>query len=115
MITTNNENTGLADGMPVRVCHGDTILTAGERNSFVYTIKDPVGIHARPAGELVKLVKKYKSNVTFSAEGKTADAASIMSIMSLGAVCGTKLRAEASGEDADEVLAALREHLLANL
>ena len=32
--------------------------------SFEYVITDPVGIHARPAGILVKEIKKYASTVT---------------------------------------------------
>ena len=100
---------------PVHVNHGDTILTAGDKDSFIYTIKDPVGLHARPAGALVKLVKKYKSTVTISACGKTVNAGNIMSVMSLGAVKGTQVKIEASGEDSDEALAALREYFLTEL
>lgn len=38
--------------------------------SFVYLITDEIGIHARPAGELVKLAKEFKSKITVSANGK---------------------------------------------
>ena len=100
---------------PVRVRHGDTLLSFGDPDSFVYTIKDPVGIHARPAGALVTLAKNYKSEIRFSAEGKTAAADSILSIMSLGAKQGTRLKVEAHGEDAREALSALREYLGRNL
>lgn len=41
---------------------------------FSYVVKDEVGIHARPAGLLVKEAKKYASRVTASKDGKTAEA-----------------------------------------
>ena len=110
-----NEEKVVKIGDPDRVTHGDTILTAGDKNSFVYVIKDPVGLHARPAGTLVKLVKKYKSAVTVSVGDRTVNAENVMGIMSLGATKGTQVRIEASGEDSDEVLSALREFFCAEL
>ena len=44
--------------------------------TFQYVIKDEVGIHARPAGLLVKEVKKYQSKVTIEGNGKKSDAGS---------------------------------------
>ena len=41
--------------------------------SFEYTVKDELGIHARPAGMLVKEAKKYESKITITKEGKTVD------------------------------------------
>ena len=110
-----NKEKAIKAGEPVRVTHGDTILTAGEKDSFVCTIKDPVGLHARPAGALVKLVKKYRSTVTVSANGRTVNAGNIMGVMSLGATTGTRVKIEASGEDSDEALTALREFFRADL
>jgi len=52
---------------------------------FQYTITDPVGIHARPAGLLVKAVKALDSAVTIKkADGRSAPAAKLMSLMALG-------------------------------
>ena len=110
-----NEEIVVKTGDPVRVTHGDTVLTAGDPDSFVYTIKDSVGLHARPAGALVKLVKKYQSTVTISAGEKTVNAGNIMGVMSLGAVKGTRVTIKASGEDSDEVLTALGEFFRAEL
>lgn len=98
-----------------RIRHGDVILRMGDRDSFVYTIKDPVGIHARPAGALVKLAGAFKSEISFSANGQTVSAESIIALMSLGAKQGTQLKIEAHGEDAQEALAALRSFLFENL
>ena len=41
---------------------------------FTYTIKDEQGIHARPAGELVKAAAAYPCKVTISKDGKEVDA-----------------------------------------
>ena len=43
--------------------------------TFDYTIKDAMGIHARPAGLLVKEVGKYQSKISLTKDGKTVDAA----------------------------------------
>lgn len=52
---------------------------------FTYTITDPVGIHARPAGLLVKAVKELDSEVTIGKEpGKEAAGTKLMALMGLG-------------------------------
>ena len=61
--------------------------------SFNYVITDEVGIHARPAGMLVKEAKKYESSVTIFKGEKKADAKKLMVLMGLGAVSYTHLRA----------------------
>ena len=40
---------------------------------FTYTIKDRDGVHARPAGVIIKAAKQYKSKITIEAHGKSAD------------------------------------------
>ena len=52
--------------------------------SFEYTITDPVGIHARPAGILVKEIKKYASTVTVSKGDKAVNALKLMALMGMG-------------------------------
>ena len=51
--------------------------------SFSYTVKDELGIHARPAGMLVKEVKNFKSKVTLEKDGKVIDATRLMAVMSM--------------------------------
>ena len=51
---------------------------------FNFTIKDENGIHARPAGLLVKEANKFSSQIEISSNGKTADAKKIFALMSLG-------------------------------
>lgn len=50
---------------------------------FNYVIKDEIGIHARPAGLLVKEAKKYESTITIRKGEKTAEAKKLMALISL--------------------------------
>lgn len=66
---------------------------------FKYTITDPVGIHARPAGLLVKFMANISSAVTIEKMGKSAEAKRLFSIMGLGAKCGEQLTIKVEGEN----------------
>ena len=66
---------------------------------FTFTLQDELGIHARPAGALVKEASKYASAVTITRDTKTADAKRLFSVMSLGAKCGDVLEVSVMGED----------------
>ena len=50
---------------------------------FTYVIQDPLGIHARPAGLLVKLAKQYTSAITIEKNGKTCDMRKLMAVMGI--------------------------------
>ena len=78
--------------------------------SFNYVITDEVGIHARPAGILVKEAKKYASTIT-----KKADATRLMALMGLGVKCGEEVTVEVSGDDEETVCAELEAFFKANL
>lgn len=65
------------------------------------------GLHARPAGELVKLLKPYKSTVHLVKDGKRFNMKSIIHIMSTSVKEGDLLHLEVDGEDEDEVAAKL--------
>lgn len=67
--------------------------------NFEYVIKDEVGIHARPAGVLVKEAKKYESKIVLKANGKSAEATRLMAVMSLGVKCGQTVEVEVTGAD----------------
>lgn len=73
---------------------------------FTYTIKDELGVHARPAGLLVKLAKKYASKVTIEKDGKTSDMRKLMEVMGLGIKQGETITVTVEGEDEDETVAA---------
>ncbi len=83
--------------------------------NFNYTIKDEVGIHARPAGLLVKEAKKYQSKIVISKEGKSAEASKLMALMGLGVKCGQNVDVEISGEDEDVAYTAMKAFFEENL
>lgn len=82
---------------------------------FEYVIKDEIGIHARPAGLLVKEAKKYESKVTVSANGKSAAATKLMAIMGMGVKCGDTVTVEAEGPDEEAAAAGLKAFFETNL
>ena len=59
--------------------------------SFTYTIIDSLGIHARPAGQIVNEAKKYSSTIMIDAGEKKANAARLMAVMALGVKCGQSI------------------------
>jgi phosphocarrier protein len=67
--------------------------------TFSYVIKDEVGIHARPAGLLVKEAKKYESTITITKDGKSAAASKLMALMGLGVKCGETVEVSVEGPD----------------
>ena len=73
------------------------------------TIENKTGIHARPASVFVQTAAKFKSKVQVQAKGKTADAKSILMLMSLGLSKGTEITISADGPDEAEAVAALKE------
>lgn len=83
--------------------------------TFNYTIQDALGIHARPAGVLVKEVKKFESKVTIEGNGKSADAGKLLAVMGMGIKQGTEITVKAEGADEDAAIAAMEEFFKANL
>ena len=83
--------------------------------SFTYTITDEVGIHARPAGILVKECKKYGSKINVVKDGKAAAATKLMALMGLGVKCGDTVEAQIEGEDEDTAYEAVKAFFEANL
>lgn len=82
-----------------------------------YAVTDPMGLHARPAGLLVKKAAAFQSSITVkNAEtGKTADAKRIMGVMSLGVKCGSRIELSIEGEDEDTANTELEAFLKENL
>ncbi len=72
-----------------------------------YTIKNSIGLHARPAAIFVKKANEFMSDIKILKEDKEANAKSIINVMSLGAVQGSKLLIKARGDDESEALDAL--------
>ncbi|MBQ4472868.1 MAG: HPr family phosphocarrier protein [Lachnospiraceae bacterium] len=71
--------------------------------SFEYVITDPVGIHARPAGIMVKEIKNYLSTVTIAKGEKSVNAKKLMALMGMGIKQGDTVTVCVEGEDEEEV------------
>ena len=70
-------------------------------------ILNKLGIHARPAAEIVKTAGKFKSNVIIVRDDLEVNAKSIMGVMMLAAEFGATIILRATGDDADAALDAL--------
>jgi phosphocarrier protein HPr len=70
-------------------------------------IVNKLGIHARPAAEIVKAAAKFKSNITIVRDDLEVNAKSIMGVMMLAAEFGSTVTLRAAGEDAEAALDAL--------
>ncbi len=82
---------------------------------FDYTITDPLGIHARPAGLLAKEAKKFSSACTITKDGQTKKLSQLMMLMSLGVKQDDTVTITAEGEDEDAAIEALKAFFQANL
>lgn len=83
--------------------------------SFTYTIKDELGIHARPAGLFVKEASAFPCKITIAKEGKEVDAKRILGVMSLGVKCGQEITVALDGEQEEEAADKLKAFLEENL
>lgn len=79
------------------------------------TIQNETGIHARPAGLIVKEAAKFKSSITIEKDGKEYNAKSIMSLMAMAAAKGEEITIKANGEDEQEALSAIADFILTGL
>ncbi len=82
---------------------------------FAYTITDPIGIHARPAGLLVKEARRFQSAITIEKDGKSAGATKLMALMGLGVRGGDTVTVTVEGADEADAAGAIRAFLSANL
>ncbi|MGN0182921.1 MAG: HPr family phosphocarrier protein [Candidatus Ornithomonoglobus sp.] len=83
--------------------------------TFEYTIKDELGIHARPAGLLVKAAKALDSKITIEKDGKSADASKLFAIMGLGVKNADTVKVSVEGGDEETSAKAMEEFFSANL
>ena len=83
--------------------------------SFSYTVKDELGIHARPAGILVKQAAGYQSSVKIAKGEKSADAKRIFGVMGLGVKTGEEVTITVEGADEDTAAVELETFFKENL
>lgn len=78
-------------------------------------IKNPTGLHARPAKTFVNLAKQFDSTVAVFHNDKKANGKSLISLLTLGVECGSLIRIEVDGEDEAQALDALEQGILSGL
>lgn len=83
--------------------------------TFTYTIKDEVGIHARPAGLLAKKAKELESAITIEKSGKSASATKLMALMGLGVKCGDTVTVTVEGADEERAASEMEKFFSENL
>lgn len=83
--------------------------------SFTYTITDPVGIHARPAGLLVKQIKTYQSEIIIEKDDKQVNGLRLMALMGLGVKKGDSITVQITGADEDQAAEELKSWMEKNL
>ena len=79
------------------------------------TITNPSGLHLRPAGNLCNEALKYKSLITFSFDGGTANAKSVLSVLGACVKCGDEIELVCEGADEQEAMKALADAISSGL
>jgi phosphocarrier protein len=72
----------------------------------VFTITNALGLHARPASQLVQIANRHQCEVHLLKDGTSVNAKSIMGVLTLAAARGSKLTVVCDGEDAESAMAA---------
>ncbi|HIZ64393.1 MAG TPA: HPr family phosphocarrier protein [Candidatus Blautia pullicola] len=78
-------------------------------------IKNPTGLHLRPAGILCKEAMKFKSFISFHFAGGTANAKSVLSVLGACVKCGDEIELVCEGEDEEAALKTLVEAIESGL
>lgn len=76
--------------------------------TFDYVVKDALGIHARPAGQLAKEAKNFTSKITIKKGEKEAEASKLMAVMALGVKQNDQISVKVEGEDEDAAFEAVK-------
>ena len=82
---------------------------------FEFTITDPVGIHTRPAGQLVALTRTFSSTIRINGNNKSVDGKKMIAIMCLGIKHGQTIQVQVEGEDEEAAFTALEQFFKTNL
>jgi len=75
--------------------------------SFEYTIKDELGLHARPAGQMVKYLKTLPAQVTIRCDERKADGRKLFAVMAMAVEQGETVIVEVEGEGEEALCAEL--------
>lgn len=83
--------------------------------SFDYKIKDELGIHVRPAGQLAQICKSKLSKCVISVDGKEAELTKLFAVMALAVKCGDVITINVDGADEEQTAAEIKKFLNENL
>ena len=72
-----------------------------------FVVRSELGLHARPAGRFVALAGRFRSEIQVARDGEWVSGLSVLSLLSLAAGQGTRLKVRAVGEDAEAAVAQL--------
>lgn len=98
------------------VRHGEEIRFGFDREvRFIHDVRDPAGLHARPAGELAALVKELGCGVTLQNGARAASGTSVTELLLLGASRGSRLEVAVSGAGAEEAAQVLKKFMAEKL
>lgn len=84
-------------------------IEANSGQEVVVFIRDELGLHARPAAKLAQAAQQFESSISLEYENMTADAKSILDILSLAAGRGAALKLKCNGADADSAAKTLED------
>lgn len=85
-----------------------------QKASAEFVVGNQLGLHVRAAAMVVRTMTPFQSKVSIRAGGSTADARSVLDLLTLSASKGTKIVVEAEGDDAEKAVAVLGELILNN-
>ena len=81
---------------------------------FEFVVTDPQGIHARPAGLLVKEAKKFESNISVFKGARTGNLKKIFTVMALGVKQGETIKVQVEGADEEQAASTVEAFLKEN-
>lgn len=81
---------------------------------FEFVVTDPQGIHARPAGLLVKEAKKFESNISVFKGARKGDLKKIFTVMALGVKQDEAIKVQVEGADEEQAASAVEAFLKEN-
>jgi len=83
----------------------DTIAMSSTIITRIVTVRNPQGLHARPADLVVREANRHQATITLEKNGYRVDCKSILSLLTLGAEFGTEMALSAEGTDAEQAVA----------
>lgn len=75
--------------------------------TITHTIQDEMGLHARPVGQIVKMLKPFSSNATITCGEKSCDMKKMIALMSLAIKHGSQVEITIEGEDEEACATAM--------